>query len=139
MSRQTSIRFANVPGTQAGAGVTGSKVVIADRPAGAAGGRGMGFNGGELFAAALGGCFWNDLHYAAERLGIPLPSAEVEAEVTLAGTPLRAVRARIVARLAAEPAAGAQAIFDAAVTDSTIANSVMAAVPVAFTLLGASG
>jgi organic hydroperoxide reductase OsmC/OhrA len=136
MSRTVAIRFANAPGTQAGLGLCGTRTLVADRPAGVAGGMGLGFNGGELFAAALGGCFWNDLHYAAERLGHRVASAEVNASVTLAGTPLRAVRAHLDVRLAVEPAGAAAAVFDAACADSTIANSVMAAVPVTFTLEG---
>ena len=128
MSQHTSVRFANLPGTQAGAGIVGTRTLIADRPAGVAGGSGLGLGGGELFAAALGGCFWNDLHHAADRLGCRLNAASVEVEITLAGTPLRVVRARIEARLDADPAAQARAVFEAAAEESTIANSVMAAV-----------
>lgn len=136
MTATVTIHYANLPGTQAGAGRTGSRVVIADRPAGKAGGQGLGMNGGELFAAALGGCFWNDLHYAAERLGHRLASAEVDCEIDLAGHPLRVVRARVTARLVADPAGAARDIFDSAAADSTIANSVRTAVPVAFELKG---
>ncbi|EYD75727.1 hypothetical protein Rumeso_02671 [Rubellimicrobium mesophilum DSM 19309] len=132
MSRTLSMRFQNLPGSRAGLGRTGTRTLIADRPDGVAGGQGLGFNGAELLAAALGGCFWNDLHYAAEARGITLGPVDVAAEVTLDGHPLRVTAAGIRARVAAETPAQARECFDAACADSTIANSVMAAFPVAF-------
>jgi organic hydroperoxide reductase OsmC/OhrA len=136
MSRHLTIRFANLAGTEAGAGVVGTRTVIADRPPGVAGGQGLGHSGAELFAAALGGCFWNDLHLAAADQGCRIASAGVEVEITLAGSPIRVVRARIEARLATELRAAARPVFEATVAGSTIANSVMAAVPVSFALEG---
>ena len=47
---------------------------MVDRPEGKAGGMGLGFNGGQLLALAIGGCFCNDLHYAAHAMGIRLRS-----------------------------------------------------------------
>ncbi len=132
MSRTLSMRFQNLPGTRAGLGRTGTRTLIADRPEGVAGGQGLGFNGAELLAAALGGCFWNDLHYAAEARGITLGEVDVTAETHLSGTPLRVTSATIRARVAAETPAQARECFDAACADSTIANSVSAAFPVAF-------
>jgi organic hydroperoxide reductase OsmC/OhrA len=136
VSTEVRASFANLPYSAAGAGRIGTRMIVADRPEGKAGGQGLGFNGGELFAASLGGCFWNDLHYAADRLGVKLRSADVEAQLTLAGTPSRVVRARIAARLNAEPQAAARAVFDEAAAQSTIANSVMGAIPVTFELQG---
>ena len=49
MSR-TTVEFRTVPGTRAAVGRSGAHTVIADRPAGKAGGMGLGFNGGELLA-----------------------------------------------------------------------------------------
>ena len=132
MSRSLSMRFQNLPGSQAGVGRAGTRTLIADRPEGVAGGQGLGFNGAELLAASLGGCFWNDLHYAAEARGIALGPVEVAAEVTLDGQPLRVTSATLRARVAAATPAQARDCFDAACADSTIANSLMAAVPVAF-------
>jgi putative redox protein len=45
--------------------------VLTDRPA-AAGGRGLGFNGGQLLYAAIAGCYSNDLYREASTLGIAL-------------------------------------------------------------------
>lgn len=132
MSRTVSMRFGLLPGTRAGVGRAGTRTLIADRPEGVASGQGLGFNGAELLSAALGGCFWNDLHYAAEARGITLGAVEIACDVTLDGHPLRVSRATIRARVAAETPAQARECFDAACADSTIANSVSAAVPVAF-------
>lgn len=132
MTRTVAMRFTHLPGTRAGVARAGSRLLVADRPEGVARGEGLGFNGAELLASALGGCFWNDLHYAAEARGIVLGHVEVAAEVTLAGAPLRVVRARIVAQVVAGLPGQAREAFDAAAQDSTIANSLLAAFPVAF-------
>lgn len=87
MTRTVSLRIYGLPGSQAGLARSGRHTVIADRPEGIAGGQVLGFNGAELLSAALGGCFWNDLHYAAEALGHTLGSVEVAVEPTLSGTP----------------------------------------------------
>jgi organic hydroperoxide reductase OsmC/OhrA len=126
------LRFQNLPGSQAGLGRAGTRTLIADRPEGVAGGQGLGFNGAELLAASLGGCFWNDLHHAAEARGIALGAVDLSCEVTLDGQPLRVTSATIRARVAAGAPAQARECFDAASAYSTIANSVSAAFPVAF-------
>jgi putative redox protein len=45
--------------------------VLTDRPA-AAGGRGLGFNGGQLLYAAIAGCYSNDLYREAAAVGLSL-------------------------------------------------------------------
>lgn len=136
MTRVVAMRFHNLPGTRAGVARAGSRLLVADRPEGVAKGEGLGFNGAELLAAALGGCFWNDLHYAAEARGHVLGPVEVTAEAMLSGLPLRVTAATIRARLEAADPAQARECFDAACLESTIANSVMAAFPVAFAFEG---
>ena len=118
------MRFDAVPGTGAGLGRTrAGRTLVADRPDGVAGGTGLGFNGGELLAAALGGCFWNDLHYASAAMDTPVVVDSVEVDTELAGQPPRVIRAHIRARLSGAPDAALQAVFDAAAEASTIANS----------------
>lgn len=133
MSRTISIAFEPAAGGNAGLGVSGRHTLIADRPDGVAGGLGLGFNGGELFAAALGGCFWNDLHYAAARIGLAISVQAVDVEITLSDPPVRIVAARIHARLAGERDA-IRSVYEAAVADSTVANSVAPAIAVDFAL-----
>src|SRR5690606_12431130 len=56
-----SVSLRNIPDTQAAVGWAGSHTVVIDRPDGKAGGAGLGFNGGQMIALAIGGCFCNDL------------------------------------------------------------------------------
>jgi organic hydroperoxide reductase OsmC/OhrA len=134
MSRQINVGFTAIGGTQAGLGHAGGHSLVADRPVGLAGGTGLGFNGGELLAAALGGCFWNDLHYAAETFGAAIKVQAVNVDITLDGAPPRVTAARIVARLVADSPDAARQIFAAASAGSTIANSIRPAIPVTFDL-----
>ena len=62
--------------------------MVVDRPEGKAGGMGLGFNGGQLLALAIGGCFCNDLRYVAHDMGIVLETIEVDVELQLDGSPL---------------------------------------------------
>ena len=102
MSKSITFNFTPVGGTGAGLGRSaGGHMLIADRPAGTAGGSGLGFNGGELLAASLGGCFWNDLHYAAQgsvAFQVPefstLHDLGVDTNVDVAETPSGALRER---------------------------------------------
>lgn len=132
MTRRIAVTFSAIAGTAAGLGRAGAHSLIADRPDGVAGGRGLGFNGGELMASALGGCFWNDLHYVAEAEGVAIRVDEVEAEIELAGNPPRIVRAFVHATLSGADGPVLDRIFEAASADSTIAQSLMAAFPVKF-------
>lgn len=132
MSQHITVSFSPVAGTGAGLGRVGARSLIADRPDGKARGTGLGFNGGELLASALGGCFWNDLHYAAEAAGVAARVDAVDAEIELAGTPPRVVRARLAASLSGAAEAELAQVFEAASEGSTIANSLTGAFPVNF-------
>ncbi|MCA8879357.1 MAG: OsmC family protein [Rhodobacteraceae bacterium] len=132
MTRRIAISFGAVQGTAAGLGRTGPFSVIADRPQGIAGGAGLGFNGAELLAAALGGCFWNDLHHVAYAAGVPVTVDTVDAAVELAGNPPRIVRAQVTARLSGAPDNTLAEIFAAAEDASTVASSLQPAFPVHF-------
>jgi uncharacterized OsmC-like protein len=63
--KSTTVELRNIEGTEAAAGWAGDHTLVVDRPEGKAGGQGLGFNGGQLLALALGGCFCNDLRYVA--------------------------------------------------------------------------
>ena len=60
-----TVQLRSIPDTEAAVGWAGSHTVIVDRPEGKAGGRGLGFNGGQLLGIAIGGCLCNDLRYVA--------------------------------------------------------------------------
>ena len=61
-------------------------------------GRGSSINGGEFLMLALATCYCNDLFREAERLGIAIDVAEVEASAEFAGIGLAATNVRYRAR-----------------------------------------
>ena len=58
-------------------GWSGTRTVTIDRSA-AAGGMGLGYNGGELLLLALGACYTNDLYREAKKRGLEIRSIAVE-------------------------------------------------------------
>jgi uncharacterized OsmC-like protein len=58
--------------------------VIADRPV-AGGGRGLGFNGGQLLYLSIAACVSNDLYREAAHLGIALRRVSIEVRGAFAG------------------------------------------------------
>lgn len=95
---QVDVQLRNLPGTGAAVGWAGCHTIIADRPAGKAGGLGLGFNGAQLLALALGGCFCNDLRYVAQEFGVELAEISVQVTLELEGAPLLATSAVMTVR-----------------------------------------
>jgi putative redox protein len=71
MSDAYRVELRTVDGGPTAVASSGSFSVITDRPS-ATGGRGLGFNGGQLLYAAIAGCYSNDLYREAAALGISL-------------------------------------------------------------------
>ena len=90
-----TVELRNVEGTEAAMGWAGGHTIVVDRPPGKAGGRGLGFNGAELLALAIGGCFCNDLRYVANDMGVGLGKIAVSVTVEMAGNPLLTTGARM--------------------------------------------
>jgi putative redox protein len=65
------VELRSVDGGPTGIASSGPHSVLTDRPA-VAGGRGLGFNGGQLLYAAIAGCYSNDLYREAATLGLRL-------------------------------------------------------------------
>lgn len=124
--------FTPLEGTAAMVGRSGGHAVVADRPPGRAGGEGRGLNGAQLLALALGGCFGNDLHYAAEALGTRIEDAAVRVTLWLEGEPLAVARALLRRRCAVAPGGDAAAVVARAEALCTVANSLRPAFPVLF-------
>jgi len=124
------VELRNVAGTEAALGWAGAHTLVVDRAEGVAGGAGLGFNGGELLALAIGGCLCNDLRYAGHAMGVALGEIAVGVTLELTGTPAVAVAAAV--RIDCRTAAGepATAVVARAFASSTIANSVRAGFPV---------
>ena len=75
-----------VEGTPTAIGSAGPFTLVVDRPA-AAGGGGLGFNGGELLYLAVAGCVSNDLFREALAEGISLRSVRVNVRGDFTGDP----------------------------------------------------
>jgi organic hydroperoxide reductase OsmC/OhrA len=121
---EITVQLRNVHGTEAALGWAGSHTLIVDRAEGKAGGKGLGFNGGQLLGLAIGGCLCNDLRYVAHDLGVQLLSVEVDVTVRLEGNPALATAAEIAVRVAAaDKKTDMEALIERAVAISTVANS----------------
>lgn len=75
--------FRTIPGTQAAEGRADEHAVIVDRPAGVAGGAGMGMNGGQLLALSIGGCLANDVRYAAAEQDVQVDDVVVDVDLDI--------------------------------------------------------
>ncbi len=121
---EITVQLRNVHGTEAALGWAGSHTLIVDRAEGKAGGKGLGFNGGQLLGLAIGGCLCNDLRYVAHDLGVQLLTVEVDVTVRLEGNPTLATAAEIAVRVAAaDKKTDVEALIERAVAISTVANS----------------
>ncbi|AVO45140.1 OsmC family protein [Phreatobacter cathodiphilus] len=130
---EMSVTFRSIPGTQAAIGVAGTHTVVVDRPPGKAGGLGLGFNGGQLLAMAIGGCFCNDLHYVAAEMGIEIASVDVEVTAVFDGEPLLVSAVTVDVKVTpADPGADVAGLVARARATSTVSNSIARGVPVAF-------
>ncbi len=125
-----NVSLRNVPGTQAAMGWADGHTLVIDRPEGRAGGMGLGFNGGQMIALAIGGCFCNDLRYVAEAMGVELDTIEIDVAIELDGTPLLVTTASLAARVTAGPGVDVAEIIRRAETVSAVTNSVRAGFPV---------
>ena len=86
MSETYRVDVRSVDGGPTALGSGGSATVVIDRPA-AAGGRGLGLNGGQLLNLAVAGCVSNDLFREAARRGIRLDQVRVVADSDYVGDP----------------------------------------------------
>lgn len=120
---RTSVELHNVEGTEAVMGWAGSHTIVVDRPDGKAGGLGLGFNGAELLALAIGGCFCNDLRYVSHEMGIALGRIEVAVVLELEGSPVLATAATMSVSCRARDGAEALPVIERARAISTVANS----------------
>ena len=86
MSEAYRVDVRSVDGGPTALGWGGSVTVVIDRPT-EAGGRGLGFSGGQLLNLAVAGCISNDLFREAARRGIRLDHVRVVAESDYTGSP----------------------------------------------------
>ena len=86
MSEAYLVDVRSVDGGPTALGSAGSVTVVIDRPT-AAGGRGLGFSGGQLLNLAAAGCISNDLFREAAKRGIRLDRVRVTANSDYVGEP----------------------------------------------------
>ena len=127
---RTTIEYRTLAGTRASVGRAGTHSVIADRPEGKAGGMGLGFNGGELLALAIGGCFCNDMQALADEMGVAIADLRISVDVDFAGVPSRASGARMRVECTLSDGSDPTALIERAKAVTTIGNSLTAGVPV---------
>jgi uncharacterized OsmC-like protein len=80
------VEVRNVAGEATAVGSAGPYTLVVDRPADG-GGRGLGFNGGQLLYLAVAGCFSNDLFREARADGIQLDRVVVRVHGDFEGDP----------------------------------------------------
>lgn len=127
---KTTIEYRIVPGTRAALGVAGIHSVIADRPMGTFGGLGLGFNGGELLALAIGGCFCNDMQAIADEMGFAIDDLRVSVSIDFAGQPSRASDARMSVECSLAGGIDPSELIERAKKATTIGNSLRSGFPV---------
>jgi len=125
----TTIEYRMMPGTRAAVGRSGGHSVIADRPEGKAGGLGLGFNGGELLALAIGGCFCNDLQAIADEMGVTITDLRVSVTIDFEGQPSRTAGARMDVECTLTDGSDPLQLIERAKAATTIGNSIRAGMP----------
>jgi organic hydroperoxide reductase OsmC/OhrA len=90
---------------------------------------GLGFNGGELLALAIGGCFCNDLQALADEMGLIIEDLGVSVSVDFGGSPRRATAARMHVRCTLADGSDPSELIDRARQITIIGNSVREGVP----------
>ena len=127
----TTIELRNIAGTEAAVGWAGAHTVVVDRPEGKAGGRGLGFNGAQLLALTIGGCFCNDLRYVAHATGVELGGISVSVTVELEGDPILATSATMVVSCETLDGSSAESVIEKAKATCMATNSLRRGLPIA--------
>jgi organic hydroperoxide reductase OsmC/OhrA len=83
------VETVSLDGRATALGWSGGTTLVIDRPNGA-GGRGLGFNGGQLLDLAVAGCISNDLFREAAKRGLGLTRVAVRVRCAYVGDPAMA-------------------------------------------------
>ncbi|MFC5066662.1 OsmC family protein [Flaviflagellibacter deserti] len=126
-----NVDLRSVDGTEAAMGWAAGHTITVDRPDGKAGGLGLGFNGAQLLALAIGGCFCNDLRYTAHTMGVALGKIAVSVRVDMEGEPLLTTNATMVVQCETMDGSDPQAVIAKAKAACMVANSLRQGIPVA--------
>jgi organic hydroperoxide reductase OsmC/OhrA len=91
---------------------------------------GLGFNGGELLALALGGCICNDLQVLADEAGKSIADLTVTVTIQFGGQPSRATNVVMTIDCTLADGSDPSDLIERAKALTNIANSLRAGVPV---------
>jgi organic hydroperoxide reductase OsmC/OhrA len=94
---------------------------------------GLGFNGGELLALAIGGCFCNDLQALADEAGVTISGLSISVTLDFGGTPSRTVGARMSVDCKLADCSDPSDLIERAKRLTNIGNSVRAGFPLEIT------
>jgi len=124
------IELRSVDGGPTAVASSGPFSVLTDRPT-SAGGRGLGFNGGQLLYAAIAGCYSNDLYREAATIGISLSrvAITVDGDFPKRGEPSTPISVNIEVEGDA-PEARLRELVQLVDTIAEIPNSIRGATPV---------
>ena len=102
MSEAYRVRLRTVGDGPTALGEAGPFTLVTDRPT-AAGGGGLGFNGGQLLYLSIAACWSNDLYREAATMGIELDSVEitVDGDFPARGSGSTPISVEVVVRSAA--------------------------------------
>jgi organic hydroperoxide reductase OsmC/OhrA len=125
-----TVELRNIAGTEAAVGWAGAHTIVVDRPDGKAGGQGLGFNGAQLLALTIGGCFCNDLRYVAHAKGVAVGKVAVSVTVELAGDPILATSATMVVSCETLDGSNAEDVIAEARRTCMATNSLRRGIPV---------
>lgn len=128
-----TVEIRNIAGTEAALGWADSHTVVIDRPAGRAGGLGLGFNGAQLLGLSIGGCFANDLRYVAAGQGVEIGEIAISVTVNLDGEPIIATGAEMKVNVTMADGSDAAPLIARTKAISMAMNSLARGVPVTVT------
>jgi organic hydroperoxide reductase OsmC/OhrA len=125
-----TVELRNIAGTEAALGWAGAHTIVVDRPDGRAGGLGLGFNGAQLLALTIGGCFCNDLRYVAHASGIALGKIAISVTVQLEGDPILATGATMIVSCETLDSSSAESLIEKTRGTCMATNSLRRGIPV---------
>jgi organic hydroperoxide reductase OsmC/OhrA len=97
---------------------------------------GLGFNGGQLLALAIGGCFCNDMQAIAGELDVQIADLRVTVKIDFEGEPSRATGVRMTVDCQLADGGDPSALIERAKALTTIGNSIRAGIPVEIATCG---
>ena len=124
------VETVSIDGGPAALGSGGPFTLVVDRPAGH-GGRGLGFNGGQLLNLAVAACVSNDLFREADRRGLALRRVRVSVTSDYVGSPAVSTPIQFDVELDGDAAqADLDALLDHVDAIAEIPNSIRNGTPV---------